>query len=74
MPDWKLTATAKFVMSGLHAVALWWLDNQTVDKTALLDLVAGIAWKGVSALETGGPALGGRAASGLLGGPAPESD
>jgi AcrR family transcriptional regulator len=54
MPDWMLSAGANFVMSGLHAIALWWLDNRTVEKKALVDLIAGIAWKGLSALEIGG--------------------
>jgi len=61
MPDWMLSAAAKFIMSGLHAIALWWLDNKTVEKKALVDLIAGLAWQGVSVLGTGGDAENARA-------------
>lgn len=57
MPDWSLSATARFVMSGLHAIALWWLDNPSVEKKALVDLIASVVWMGVSTLG-GGPANG----------------
>ena len=52
-PDWVVSATAQIVLSGLHAIALWWLDNRPVSKDALVDLVAAILWGGISAVETG---------------------
>jgi len=70
MADWMLSAAAKFIMSGLHAIALWWLDNKTVEKKALVDLIAGLAWQGVSVLGTGGHAANARATTGDPVGPA----
>ena len=69
MPDWMLSAAAKFIMSGLHAIALWWLDNRTVEKEALVDLIAGLAWQVVSVLGTGSHAENARATGGHPAGP-----
>ena len=67
-PDWRLSAAAQFVMSGLHAAALWWLDNPGIKKKPLIDLIASVVWKGVSALEAD-PANGG-SSEGYCGDPA----
>ena len=50
-PDWALAVEAQFVLNGLHAIALWWFDNTAIGKEALVDLVATLVWKGLSALE-----------------------
>ena len=51
-PEWALAVEdAQFVLNGLHAIALWWFDNKVIGKEALVDLVASLLWKGLSALE-----------------------
>ena len=50
-PEWALAVEAQFVLNGLHAIALWWFDNKDIGKEALVDLVASLLWKGLSALE-----------------------
>jgi AcrR family transcriptional regulator len=50
-PEWTLSAASEVVLSSLHAIALWWLDNRTVEKKALVDLIATILWNGISAIE-----------------------
>jgi len=52
-PEWRLNAAAQFILSGLHAIALWWLENGPVEKKALVDLTATLLWNGVSAIEAG---------------------
>jgi len=49
---WARLATAQFVMSGLHAIALWWFENAGTPKDALAEIAAAIVWRGVSAWET----------------------
>lgn len=51
-PDWVLSATAQFIMSGLHATALWWLENRRVDAKSVVELIANFISQGVAALET----------------------
>jgi AcrR family transcriptional regulator len=46
---WTRLAAAQFVMSGLHATALWWFENEGVSKDALAEVAATIVWRGISA-------------------------
>ena len=43
-PDWMLSAAAQFVLSGLHAIALWRFDNKAVKTEGLVELIAAICW------------------------------
>jgi AcrR family transcriptional regulator len=50
-PEWMLSAAAQFVLGGLHATALRWLDDPSVKVDALVDLIAALCWGGLSAFE-----------------------
>jgi len=47
--SWQLQAATEFLKEGLHAVAVWWLDNPGPAREELVDLVVRIAWSGLKA-------------------------
>jgi AcrR family transcriptional regulator len=49
---WRVKAATEFLKEGLHAVALWWLENPGPARKELVDVVARIAWTGLQAEET----------------------
>jgi AcrR family transcriptional regulator len=46
-PAWQLHAATEFLKEGLHAVAVWWLDNPGGARAELVAMVMDIAWNGL---------------------------
>ena len=44
---WQLRAATEFLKEGLHAIALWWLDNPGPTRREVADIVLEIAWVGL---------------------------
>jgi AcrR family transcriptional regulator len=45
--EWKVRATAEFLKEGLHALAIWWLENQGPARGELVDIVMRVTWPGL---------------------------
>jgi AcrR family transcriptional regulator len=50
-PPWRLQAATAFLKEGLHAIAVWWLDNPGPAREELVDVVVRVAWTGLQAKE-----------------------
>lgn len=50
MPDrtsWRVQGMAEFLKEGLHAVAVWWLDNPGPSREEIAEIVLDAAWLGL---------------------------
>ena len=50
MPDrtsWQVRGSAEFLKEGLHAIAVWWLDNPGPSREQIVDIVFAVAWQGL---------------------------
>ncbi|TPM36746.1 hypothetical protein [Mesorhizobium sp. B2-3-5] len=48
-PVWRLRATSEFLKEGLHALAVWWLENPGKTRDEIVDVVMRLVWPGLQA-------------------------
>lgn len=44
--QWQMQCAAEFLKAGLHAVAVWWLDNPGPSRPEIVDMVFAATWPG----------------------------
>ncbi len=45
--SWRLQGSTEFLKEGLHAVAVWWLDNPGPTREEITEVVLDVAWVGL---------------------------
>jgi len=45
--SWHLRGTTEFLKEGLHAIAVWWLDNPGPTREEIIEVVLDVAWLGL---------------------------
>jgi AcrR family transcriptional regulator len=51
--DWEHAAVAEFLKEGLHALAIWWLENPGASRDNIVTLVMATCWSGLQIPKTG---------------------